>query len=48
MQEKHMQVLLLFKDLSESEEMKTVQRMNANYLIIFNHEVIVFCLFVCL
>ncbi len=32
----------VLKDLSESEEMKTVQRTNANYLSLFNHEVIVY------
>lgn len=40
----HASVITVFKDLSASEEMKTVQRMNANYYILFNHMVIVYFL----
>lgn len=36
-----MQVLLL----SASEEMKTAQRMNANYLILYTHMVIIIFIF---
>ncbi len=37
----HASVMTVFKAPSASEEMKTVQRMNANYLILLNHGVIV-------
>lgn len=35
----HASVITVFKYLRASEEMKTVQRMNANYLILFTHVV---------
>lgn len=40
----HASVFTVCKDLSASEGMKTVQRMNANYLILFYHGVIVYFL----
>jgi len=33
----HTSVITVFKDLSASEEMNTVKRMNASYLFIFDH-----------
>lgn len=36
----HLSVITVFEELSASEEMKTVQGMNANNLFIFNHGVI--------
>ena len=40
----HASVITVFKDLSASEEMKTVQRMNAIYLVLYTHGVIVYFL----
>lgn len=40
--EAHASCITVFKDLRASGKMKTVQRKNANYLIIFNYWVIVY------